>query len=415
MRAVIFKYLTVCGTALSLAAPLGAANASRFTVLHDFKGGTDGNFPYGGLVKDVYGNLYGTTAGGGSQRNGTMFEIAPDGTKTVLYNFPGYSGGGRGPDARLIKDRQGNLYGTTIYGGGSKACGRQVGCGTIYKLAPGGTETPLYSFAGGNDDGAFPQAPLIADKQGNLYGTTSEGDGYGCIGAGCGTVFKFAPDGAETILYSFGTANGANGAYPFAGLIADTQGNVYGTTWFYGAHGCGTVFKLTPAGSLTVLYAFVGQSDGCNPHGGVIADGAGNIYGTTQYGGGRGCYQQTGCGTVFRLAPDGTETVLYSFADGSDGAQPLSNLIADDQGIFYGTTFGGGGADCSSYGCGTVFKLAPDGTETVLHSFTGGSDGAWPYAGLIKDARGNLYGTASAGNGVGCGGYGCGAVFMLRK
>src|ERR1700721_2457084 len=117
MRAVIFKYLTVCGTALSLAAPLGAANASRFTVLHDLKGGTDGNFPYGGLVKDVYGNLYGTTAGGGSQRNGTMFEIAPDGTKTVLYNFPGYSGGGRGPGARLQKDRQGKLHVTTLYGG----------------------------------------------------------------------------------------------------------------------------------------------------------------------------------------------------------------------------------------------------------------------------------------------------------
>ena len=365
------------------------------TVLHSFAGGADGGHPYAGLIMDASGNLYGTTSSGGADAGGTVFKLAPNGSggymESVPHSFTGGSDGG-GPYAGLIIDSAGNLYGTTS-GGAS-------GYGTVFKLAPNGsggyTETTLYTFTGGSD-GANSYAGLIMDTSGNLYGTTSGG------GSGYGTVFKLAPNGSggytETTLHAFtGQPDGANS---YAGLIMDTSGNLYGTTYGGGASGNGAVFKLAPNGSggytESVLYSFAGQPDGAKPQAGLIIDSAGNLYGTTGAGGSSGYY-----GTVFKLAPNGsggyTESVLHSFTGGSDGAGPYAGLIMDSGGNLYGTTEAGGG---SGY-WGTVFKLAPNGnggyTESVLHSFAGGSDGAEPtFAGLINDASGNLYGTTSGG------------------
>jgi uncharacterized repeat protein (TIGR03803 family) len=341
----------------------------------------------------------------------------------VLYRFHGAAGaypGGAYPSSSLIFDKAGNLYGTTTDGGDCYPCG------TVFELTPNldgsWTESVLHSFNG--SDGAYPAAGLIFDAGGNLYGTTYLGGQFLCGGSGCGVVFKLAPnqDGSwtESVLHSF---NNRDGATPSSRLIFDKAGNLYGmTTDGGGAHGVGTVFKLAPNqdGSWTesVLHSFNG-SDGASPAAGLIFDAGGNLYGTT-YSGGQLLCGGSGCGVVFRLAPnqDGswTESVLHSF-NGSDGAQPFAGLIFDAAGNLYGTTDGGGQLSlCKGSGCGVVFRLAPnqDGswTESVLHSFNG-SDGAYPAAGLIFDAGGNLYGTTYLGGQLLCGGSGCGVVFKL--
>ncbi|MGH6840231.1 MAG: choice-of-anchor tandem repeat GloVer-containing protein, partial [Methylocella sp.] len=388
---------------LMVAAGGGALAAPAEAVLHSFTGGSDGSGPVGGLIADSSGNLYGTTEGGGASDSGTVFKLTPGGTETVLYSFcsvPSCSDG-RFPSAGLIAGSNGNLFGTTAAGGASDF-------GTVFKVTPGGTETVLYSFTGGGD-GGVPEAGLIADSSVNLYGTTYAGgasfSGF-CGGGGCGVVFKLSPGGTYTVLYRF--TGGNDGGTPFAGLIADTSGNLYGTASSGGASNDGVVFKLTPGGTETVLYSFkAGPSDGAFPLAGLIADSSGNLYGTTESGG-TGCIAEFGCGTVFKLSPGGTETVLYSFkASPSDGAQPFAGLYADSSGNLYGTTSGGGASRW-----GTVFKLSPGGTETV-YSFTGGSNGGQPVAGLIADSSGNLYGTTEFGGGSGCRGSGCGVVFKL--
>jgi uncharacterized repeat protein (TIGR03803 family) len=281
----------------------------------------------------------------------------------------------------------------------------------VFRLAPDGTETVLYSFCrlGGRHcrDGAFPQGGLIMDTDGNLYGTTLQGGGIGVAG----TVFKLAPDGTETVLYRFCRLGGTHCLLPAPGLIMDTAGNLYGTTFTGGADNGGTVFRLAPDGTETVLYSFCRLGgrycrDGRSPAGGLIMDTDGNLYGATYYGGGGLGH----AGTVFKLAPDGTETVLYRFCtvvDCRDGVRPSGGLIMDAAGNLYGTTANGG------IGAGTVFKLAPDGTETVLYRFCRQSsciDGARPAGGLIMDAAGNLYGSTQGG-GIGE----AGVVFALVK
>ncbi|HEV2380969.1 MAG TPA: choice-of-anchor tandem repeat GloVer-containing protein [Terriglobia bacterium] len=279
--------------------------------------------------------------------------------------------------------------------------------------------TVFHTFS--DADGDRLQGGLIRDGGGNLYGTTvAGGNGGDCInyfGGGCGVVFKLDPSGNETVLYNF--SGGADGAYPYAGLVRDAAGNLYGTTLYGGntsscVDGCGAVFKVDPAGNETVLHTFTGGGDGGAPYAGLILDGAGNLYGTT-YGGG-----PYGDGTVFKLDPSGNETVLYGFTGGADGGVPYAGLILDPAGNLYGTTSEGG---ILSYcfpgvfipGCGVVFKLDPAGKETVLYKFTGGADGASPVAALILDAAGNLYGTAGeGGNKTGlCYSEGCGVVFKL--
>lgn len=302
------------------------------TVLHDFGNAGDGDHPQAGLIEDSSRNLYGTTVDGGTYNGGTVFKLAPDGTETVLYAFGAGGSDGGYPSSALLRDKQGNLYGTTVYGGVYSG-------GTVFEFASDGTETILHSFGDGGD-GAHPYCKLIQDSSGNFYGTTTHGGANGY-----GVVFKLATDGTETVLYSF--AGGTDGKRPVAGVIKDKAGNLYGTT-AYGGLGWGTVFKLASDGTETVLYRFAGAGDGAGPIAGVLIDKKGNLYGTTVQGG-NGC--DYGCGTVFKLTSSGKEIVLHAFTE-TEGADPMAPLIADKKGKLYGTAFSAG-----PYGYGTVFKV----------------------------------------------------------
>jgi len=277
----------------------------------------------------------------------------------------------------------------------------------------------LYTFTGGSD-GSEPEAGLIRDSVGNLYGTTLRGGNtshscpFGSFG-GCGVVFKLDPSGHETVLYAF--TGGADGSGPLAGLIPDSAGNLYGTTYEGGLasgnpacpYGCGVVFKLGLSGNETVLYSFTGGSDGALPGSTLIRDAAGNLYGTAAYGGqltGSRC-SLFGCGVVFKLDLAGNETLLYSFNYEPGGAVPEGRLIRDAAGNLYGTSVSGGPSHCLIGDCGVVFRLSPAGTETALHTFTGGTDGGSPYAGLLA-YHGYAYGEAFYG-----GAYGSGVVFKV--
>jgi uncharacterized repeat protein (TIGR03803 family) len=241
-----------------------------------------------------------------------------------------------------------------------------------------GNEKVIYSFTGGTTDGSVPNSRLAMDNDGNFYGTTFAGGDDDD-----GTVFRVTPHGRESILHSF--TGGSDGGFPTGDLIVGFDGNLYGTTEGGGDSGFGTVFQLTLTGEETVLYSFTGGSDGGNPLGGVIMDGDGNLYGTTKNGG-AGLL-----GTVFKLTP-GKEKVLHSFTTGGDGANPHGGLIMDGDGNLYGTTTDGGALNQ-----GTAFKLKPNGKETILHSFDGGNDGAFPISALVMDGDGNLYGTTPSG------------------
>jgi uncharacterized repeat protein (TIGR03803 family) len=394
---------------LGLAAAPPSAHGQTFTVLHSFKGGTDGEGPNGSVVRDAAGNLYGTTeyGGGGTcftgDGCGTVFKVDTAGKETVLYSFTGGADGAL-PLASVIRDAAGNLYGTTE-AGGDLTCNDGVGCGTVFKLDTDGKETVLHSFTG--KDGTSPIAGVIRDAAGNLYGTTPQGGAFSS-----GTVFKLDTSGNETVLYNFmGGRGGTDGSYPDGALIRDAAGNLYGTTQLGGNYSFGTVFKVDSTGKETVLYRFFGGWNGRNPSGGVIMDKGGNLYGTTEVGG------DSFDGTVFKLSPVGNKPVLYHFTGGADGVYPVAGVIADTAGNLYGTTQFGGGIACFGGSCGTVFKLDKTGNETVLHSFTGGADGATPVAGLVRDAAGNLYGTAYFGGDVSgsfCAGVGgCGVVFKI--
>ena len=381
---------------LLLATSAGAA--SKYKTLDRFTGGNDGGGPYAGMIFDQSGNLYGTT-GGGAYGGGTVFKLSPntDGSwnEKVLHQFTGGKDGGN-PDAGLIFDQAGNLYGTTYFGGAYSN-------GTVFKLTPNEdgswTEIVLYSFK--DTDGAYPQASLIFGQAGDLYGATA-GGGH----CGKGTVIRLTPnqDGSwtESVLYSF--TGGNDGASPWAEpLIFDQSGNLYGVTYQGGnrsqcTFGCGVVFQVSPKpnGSWKekVLHHFTGGKDGGGPASGLIFDAAGTLYGTTDFG---GAY---GKGVVFKLTPnpDGSwnEKVLHHFTRGKDGANPFAGLIFDQAGNLYGTAMKGGNLSYCGDGCGVVFKLTlgSDGTwrERVLHSFMA-HPGAYPWARVIFDAAGNLYGT----------------------
>jgi len=388
-------------------------SAQTGTVLYSFNGTTDGKTPYGGVVLDSSGNLYGTTFEGGDtcyslpDSCGVVFKLTRSGTETLVHPFVG-SGkpglhDGDWPWAGLVMDKRGNLYGTTSSGGSSNA-------GTVFKVGPTGKETVLYSFKG-YGDGNEPQDNLILDSAGNLYGTTfygGTGTGCGNGDGGCGTVFEVTQAGTETVLYSF--AGGADGNFPTSGLVRDAEGNLYGTTYYgglvnasYCSIGCGTVFKLSSTGTKTTLYSFTGNADGGSPQGSLLLDAQGNLYGATVGGGtfGPGC--GSGCGTAFKVTAAGTETVIHSFTGGTDGVNPFGGLVRDAKGNFYGTTREGG-----TVGAGTVYKLTPAGKETILYDFPGSSNGSSPWSGLAMDAEGNLYGTTAWG-----GAYGYGTVFEV--
>ena len=288
------------------------------------------------------------------------------------------------------------------------------------QLAPAQTLTVLHLFTN-SPDGAYPFAPLLRDPAGNLYGSTFQGgsDRFG-------TVFKMDKAGTETVLFNFNTSEGA---YPTQPLIRDASGNLYGVA-LEGIGGSGVVFKLSPSGKETVLYSFQGgfNNNPKVPGSGLLMDKTGNLYGTTISGGDPACNAlSTYCGTVFKLAKNGRLTILYRFKGGSDGAAPSGSLLMDKAGNIYGATFVGGDLSCTlegKTGCGVVFKLNPAGKETVLHRFTGGADGAFPGGGLglVEDAAGNFYGTAGGGGEFGGAcevgfnqDYGCGTVFKVDK
>ncbi len=317
----------------------------------------------------------------------------------MLYSFASGGGTGQSPLGTLVRDTAGNLYGTA-YSGGTVNGNCTSGCGTVFQLNSANTLTVLHAFAGSPSDGANPVAGLVRDLKGNLYGTTVNGGAHGA-----GSVFRVTATGSEKVLYSF--TGGADGGNPNAGLVY-AQGNLYGTTTNGGTSNKGTVFVLTPAGVETVLHSFTGGVDGQSPWATLIRDADGNLYGTTIAGG------ASGMGTVFEVTAAGVESVLYSFAGGADGAQPYGSLIRGKQGDLYGTTFFGGASSsgCPT-GCGTMFHLAPTGVETILIAFPGGSKGANPQGGLVRDSKGNFWGTTVIGGQVKLCNHGCGTIFEL--
>jgi len=405
-------FLIACCAVTATLALAGSAQAKgSFRTLYSFNGANDGALPAGTLMLDSKGDLYGTTVEGGLHNSGTVFKLARDGNEVVLHSFGGMDGAH--PWGDVIADAAGNLYGTTAYGGGG-ACWFGQGCGVVFKLVADGTETVLHAFD--TRKGRYPQGGLVRDSAGNLYGVTAEGGGTGTTcKTTCGTVFKVAPDGTTTTLHVFGVpGQSGDGAVPLAGLIIDQAGNLYGTTSLGGSGSRGiyggVVFKLTPDGTETILHSFLGGDDGNGPTAPLIADSHGNLYGTTTLGG--SCPSDNGCGTVFKIAPDGTETVLYAFQGGKDGFVPRAGLIMDAAGNLFGTTSKGGGTGCVYHeGCGTVFKLAPDGTETVLHTFAGPQSGSTPLGGLVANGKGRLFGTTSLGSD----GAGAGTVFKISS
>ncbi len=441
------------------------AASPREKVLYQFQGTPNGAGPQSSLIVDSTHHLYGTTPHGGqgkcgSSGCGTVFELIPPApgagkwTEKVLYSFQGGNDGAL-PQAGLVLDRSGNLYGTTASGGGNStafgcALDGNAGCGTVFRLSrpttKGGvwTETVLYAFQG-NPDGSQPMGSLIIDVKGNLYGTTAEGGAGYCTNqnpdSGCGSVFELSSplqqgaDWTEDILYAF-NGSPADGEVPMGGLIFDRKGNLYGTT-SAGGPSCGgtdfcggTVFQLTPPArkgnpwTETELTTFLGAPLGEGstfPGASLIFDKQGNLYGTTLLGGNGACntYEEEtfpSCGTIFSLSPPTsggawTLTAIYSFNGTADGGYPAyygsANLAIDDQGNLYGTTpVAGDQPGCSFLtripdpGCGTVWKLTPPPTsgevwtETTLHAFAGTTDGAAPLSGVIfKD--GILFGTTT--------------------
>jgi uncharacterized repeat protein (TIGR03803 family) len=374
-------------------------HAQKLTVLHSFSGPPgDGAEPEAGVFLGRNGSLYGTTWVGGTADSGTVFEVGRAGKERVLSDLAGSTGGM--PQAVLVSDSKGNLYGTATSGG-------QYGGGTVFELSKGGKFTVLHAFTGGADGGDPQASGLIRDREGNLYGTTTYGGDPVC---GCGVVFKLDAAGNETVLHSF--TDSPDGAAPYAGLTRDAAGNLFGTTYFGGSgakncghdsEACGTVFEVSATGEETVLYSFNGTTDGDEPRAGVIRDREGNLYGVGTSDG------QYGYGSVYKVDRRGTETVLHAFTGGMDGGLPLGGLTSDSDGNLYGTTYVGGNLHSCGGGCGVVFKIERDGKETVLHSFTL-DEGVFPFAGLVRDSAGNLYGTTWEG---GAGSCGCGTVFKL--
>jgi uncharacterized repeat protein (TIGR03803 family) len=390
---------TACAACVVCAAAASALPAQTFTTLVSFDY-TDGAEPLVGLVQGNDGNLYGTASIGGANHQGAFFKMTPTGTLTTLYSFcsvleNGFCQDGQYPLA-LVQSSQ-NFYGTTENGGAN-------GEGTVFAITPNGTLTTLYSFCSlsGCADGQVPLAGLVEATDGNFYGTTEFGGANGA-----GTVFKISPTGTVTVLYSFCSQAGcADGSRPYAALTQATDGNLYGTTFYGGTKGDGTVFKITPGGALTTLHSFCSESgctDGSNPEAALVQGTDGNLYGTTEGG-------AHTLGSVFEITPTGALATLHSF-DGADGQYPEAALVQATDGSFYGTTVAGGAQDY-----GMLFKITPSGTLTTLYTFcsqSGCTDGTSPYGGLAQDTNGTLYGTTGLGGPSGTCTLGCGTVFSL--
>jgi uncharacterized repeat protein (TIGR03803 family) len=386
---LVFQLLAAVALLGLVASAHGQSVTYKQKALYAFKGGIiDGGNPWGGLVRDSAGNLYGTTRLGGINGCvllpgcGAIFKIDPSGKETVLYFFTGGTDGGT-PLGGLVRDEAGNLYGTTSEGGNA-----QQSCGTVYKLDTSNHLTVLYTFPSCfafADDG--PQSGLVRDGKGNLYGTTYT-DGTAFLG----TIYKIDTNGTFTILHTFDSWEG-NSPY-LTPLTLGPDGNLYGVTPIGGTNSAGAVYKITPTGKYTVLYSFTG-ADGWFPSGNVTIDKSGDVFGTTYYGG-------SGAGVAFEVEKSGPFSLLHAFPSGFGGSYG-GGLIQDDAGNLYGTTsWDGSNAE------GSVFMIDANKKFHNLYSFKGGRDGAGPFAPVIRDASGNLYGTTSSG-----GEWGWGVVFEL--
>src|SRR5882672_3325265 len=338
----------------------GQAQTYSLSVLHNFGASSnDGAYPFGGLVRDMAGNLYGTNWSGGGSLNcspyggcGAVFKLDGGGSESILHAFAG-GRDGAGPVASLAREGAGNLYGTTSAGGISSHYAG--GAGTVFKITAAGEYSVLHRFGGNPTDGEAPRGSLILDEEGNLYGTTTAGGSYGK-----GTVFELGANGSETVLYNF--RGKADGAYPGTNLLRDGVGNLYGTANQGGVHGVGVMFKLSLKGVLSVLHTFCslpGCADGEYPLY-IVRTAQGNFYGSTEYGG-------NGQGVIFEVSSTGVETTLYTFCLGGvgsgcpDGSGPTRLLASGGQ--LYGTTAGGGNG-----GAGLVYLLTTAGVESVLYS-----------------------------------------------
>jgi uncharacterized repeat protein (TIGR03803 family) len=400
MRRRINGTLALILIALAWISAPPSAPAQTETVLYNFcsrTNCTDGDIPYAGLIRDDKGSLFGTTRYGGTKNNGIVFVLSSKGIERVLHKFVNDGKDGFAPNAGLVMDSSGNLYGTTYEGGAHDN-------GTVFKISPDRTETVLHSFGADGSDGFTPDAGLIIDANGNLYGTTF----FGGVSGYYGTVFEISATGIETILYSFAGYPKRDGANPSAGLVLDENGNLYGTTQSGGAYGYGTVFELSADGTETVLHSFSSNGvDGIYPYAGLLRDAEGRLYGTTFQGG------ANNVGTAFEVETDGKERILHSFgANSEDGIHPYAGLVADKHGNLYGTT-AYGGANGSNFG--TVFRLNARGEETILHSFAeNGTDGYQPFGGLVMDCTDTLYGTTAYGGTEGIADGGAGTIFKLK-
>lgn len=386
------RSLIICAAVALLATASWAANTTK--LIYGFAGGNDGEYTDTELVMDSAGNLYGTSVQGGTHGGGTVFQVTPAGVHTVLYSFKGGADGGE-PYKGVTLDAQGNLYGTAVTGG-SGSC--EGGCGVVFKLTNTGgvwTESVIHAFTGGND-GSGPGSPVAFDPRGNLYGTTPTGGANGI-----GVVYQLRPTATGWKFHLIHTFTGGDdGGGGSAGrLLIDPRGDIFGVCTVGGVNGFGTVYEISPTQGqwqFTTLYAFKDSPDGALPYGSVVFDRGGNLYGTTYYAG------ANDLGTVYKLTHSKgtwTESVLYSFKGGTDGDSPISSLVADAAGNFYGTTSGGG----SSCGCGVIFKMtrgaAGTWKESVVYRFPGAPEPGFAYNGMIGDGAGNFYGaTVHGGN-----------------
>jgi uncharacterized repeat protein (TIGR03803 family) len=367
--------------------------ASTTKLVYSFSGSTDGEYTDTELVRDSAGNLYGTSVQGGTYGGGTVFQVTPAGVHTVLYNFTGGADGGE-PYKGVTLDSEGNLYGTAVTGGGGSCEG---GCGVVFKLTNSGgvwTQSVIHTFTGGAD-GSGAGSPVSLDAHGNVYGTTPTGGAYGV-----GVLYQLRSTSTGwklRVVHTF--SGGADGGGGSAGrLLIDASGNLFGVCTVGGVNGFGTVYEVSRVQGqwhFATLYAFKDQPDGALPYGGLVADKVGNLYGTTYYAG------ANDLGTVYKLSHANghwTESVLYSFKGGSDGASPISSLASDAAGNFYGTTSDGGAASC---GCGVIFKLARSTsgkwTESVVYQFPGTPDPGFAYNGMISGSSGSFFGATVHG------------------
>lgn len=400
--------------------------AASLTYIHVFSVTPgDGSQPNGPLVEASDGNFYGTTRAGGANMCrdglfpcGVIYRMRADGDVTVLYSFGANATDAYSPSGRLVQGRDGALYGVSASGG-------LYGGGTVFRVTMDGKYALLHSFGATPEDAIVPLGGLTEGADGSFYGVTASGGANRCpqipqAGSNCGTIFRMSPSGAVTILHSFG-ASSTDGVTPSVPPIQASDGNFYGTTSNGGAsdcavpYRCGVAYKMTPAGEVTVIHFFGRTSEAPNAPVGLIQGTDGWIYGFSSSGGAGRCGGFYGCGTVFKMTTDGTVSVLYAFAlEGRTAGDGPSGIIQARDGNIYGTTRNGGafGGD----GDGTVFRLTPNGQHTVLYSLGPNVKApSAPNAGLIQARDGSFYGTTEYNGSFGAvgGRFGFGTAFRL--